>query len=157
MNKIVIPKNTLKAKVGNGGFNKESIEKAQKTIEENVVDFGPIAKEYLLKIKTAIATYKSDNDPKALYGRLLDQLTQLRAQGTMFQYPAITAITDTVVDLLDSLKTVDDKILEIVEAYEQSANILIMSKVKSDNDKICQALVGELRTVCDKYKKKIKA
>lgn len=156
MAKIFIPKNQLKEKVGNGGFNAESIKKAQKTIDENVVDFQPIAKNYLSKIKLAISEFDSDQDGEVLYTKLLDELTQLRAQGSMFQYPAITAITDTVVDLLDSLKKVDSKIIEIVNAYEQSANILIVSKIKSENDKVCKALVLELRTVCAKYKEQYK-
>ncbi|MAE51754.1 MAG: hypothetical protein CMH27_08075 [Micavibrio sp.] len=154
MSKIFVPKNTLKEKVGNGGFDEKSIEKAQKSIDDNVVDFAPIAKTYLGKIKTAITEFESQEDHHALYTQLQDQLTQLRAQGSMFQYPAITAITDTVVDLLDSLKRVDAKIIEIVNAYEQSANILIASNVKSDKDKVCRALVLELQKVCDKYKVK---
>lgn len=154
MSKIFIPKNRLKEKVGDGGFNQESIKKAQKTIDENIVDFEPIAKKYLDKIKTAISAYQKNQNESDLYAQILDQLTQLRAQGAMFQYPSITVITDTVVDLLDSLKKVDDKIVEIINAYQQSASVIIASNIKSDQDKVCKALVFELRKVCLKYKEK---
>lgn len=154
MTRIVKPKNTLKEKVGDGGFDPEDIKKAQATIEENVVDFRPIAKRYLGEIKTALNDEVIKNDSDHLYSILLDQLTQLRAQGAMFQYPAITMLTDTVVDLLDSLKGVDDTILEIINSYEQSAMLLLAKDIKSDKDKICQALVKELAQVCQKYKEK---
>ncbi|MFP4314443.1 MAG: hypothetical protein ACLFR0_08980 [Alphaproteobacteria bacterium] len=154
MTKIVKPKNTLKEKVGDGGFNPESIKRAQTTIEENVVDFKPIATHYLGEIKKALSDEKTRANPEVLYGQLLDQLTQLRAQGAMFQYPAITLLTDTVVDLLDSLKSVDKTILEIIHAYEQSAMILLAKGIKSDQDKTCQILSKELNMVCSKYKEK---
>ena len=154
MTKIVKPKNTLKEKVGDGGFNQESIKKAQKTIEENVVDFKPIALRYLGGIKDALKDEEKRNDSDELYAILLDQLTQLRAQGSMFQYPAITLLTDTVVDLLDSLRRIDSTILEIIQAYEQSAMVLIAQEIKDEKHPVCQALVKELAIVCQKYKEK---
>lgn len=154
MTKIVKPRNTLKEKVGDGGFSKESLERAQTAIDENDVDFVPIAKKYLALIDKAVKEYKEDQNSRKLYKELLDQLTQLRAQGSMFNYPSITIITDTVVDLLESLNKVDDTIVEIVKAYEKSAMALLLSKVKSANDPICKALLKELRIVCKKYKEK---
>jgi len=154
MSKIVIPKNTLKKKVGDGGFKEESIKKAQETIETNEVDFNPIAFEYLNRIRKDIAEYNTHKDSVKLHSGLLDHLTQLRAQGSMFHYSSITAITDIVVDLLDSLKNVDEKILEIVNAYERCASILLKQSVKSDSNPICQSITTELKTVCNKYKAK---
>jgi hypothetical protein len=154
MAKIIIPKNELKKKVGNGGFKEESINKAQTAIDENVVDFKPIAAEYLQNIRAALANFDKDQDSDRLYSGLLDQLTQLRAQGAMFHYSAITAITDVVVDLLDSLQSVDSKIIEIVNAYEKCASILIKSEVKQETSPICLTLTNEIKSVCLKYKQK---
>jgi hypothetical protein len=154
MSKVVKPKNTLKEKVGNGGFKKESLERAQTAIDENDVDFVPIANKYLGLIKVAISEYGKNQNNKKLYGELLDQLTQLRAQGSMFNYPSITATTDIVLDLLESLNRVDDKIIEIVLAYEKSTMAMLLSKVKDTNSPICKALNKELRIVCQKYKTK---
>lgn len=154
MSKLITPKNKLKEKVGNGGFNQADIEKAQTSIEENDVDFVPIAGNYLKLIRKALEKYEQSGGKGDLYSDLLDQLTQLRAQGSMFHYPSITEITDTVVDLLDSLATIDDTIIEIVVAYEKSANIILSSEIKSKTDPICVALVKELKAVCDRYKTK---
>ena len=154
MSKIVIPKNKLKEKVGDGGFKQESIQKAQSTIENNEVDFNPIAFEYLNRIRTDITAYITHKDSNRLHSALLDHLTQLRAQGSMFHYSSITAITDIVVDLLESLKNVDDKILEIVNAYEKCASILLKQSVKNESNPVCQSIITELKTVCTKYKTK---
>lgn len=154
MNKIVIPKNKLKEKVGSGGFSEASISKAQQSIDENEVDFQPIADTYLTQIRQSLKEYNEKKDSELLYSTLLDQLTQLRAQGSMFHYPSITVITDIVVDLLDSLKRVDEKIVEIVNAYEQAAKLLLMKNVKKAEGGMCAAISAELETVCKKYKKK---
>lgn len=153
MSKLVMPKNTLKEKVGNGGFKNEDLLRAQTAIDENDVDFKPIADKYLGLIRVGLEDYKNNN-AHDLYSILLDQLMQLRAQGSLFRYPSITAISDTVVDLLDSIKKVDGTIIEIVQAYEQSTKILMAHNIKSSDDKTCVALVKELAKVCQKYKDK---
>lgn len=154
MSRLVKPKNHLKAKVGTGGFRAEDIEKAQTVIEENDVDFAPIASRYLDLVAKAINDY-SATDYSSLYSELLGHLSQLRAQGAMFQYASITALTDTVVDLLDTTRFMDDKILEIVIAYEKSARVLLGAKIKEADDKTCQALVAELSSVCKRYKQRM--
>jgi hypothetical protein len=154
MSKIVIPKNILKEKVGSGGFREESIKKAQSTIENNDVDFNPIASEYLNKIRSDLSNYENHQDSPRLYSGLLDHLTQLRAQGSMFQYSSITVITDIVVDLLDSLKNVDDKLIEIINAYEKCATILLKQRIKDQNSPTCMSIAKELKNVCVKYKAK---
>lgn len=154
MSRLVQPKNTLKEKVGEGGFKAEDLKKAQTAIEENEVDFVPIASKFLEQIHASLKEHEQNQSDKNLYGKLLDPLTQLRAQGSMFHYPSITRITDIVVDLLDSLHKVDPTIIEIVQAYEKSAKVLLASGIKSDQDKVCIALSQELQNVCQKYKDK---
>ena len=149
--KLVMPKNALKEKVGNGGFRNEDLAKAQNAIDNNEVDFKPIAEKYLGQIRDGLREFKENNNTD-LYSILLDQLMQLRAQGSLFNYPSITAISDTVVDLLDSIKKVDGTIIEIVQAYEQSTKILLAHNIKSQQNGTCMALVTELKKVCQKYK-----
>lgn len=150
MARIVQPKNKLKQKVGGGGIRKENVERAQKAIEDNVVDFSPIADKYLNGIREAI-----ENKPDDVYDRVLDSLTQLRAQGAFFQYPSITAVTDIVVDMLDTLNKVDTTILQIIDSYEQATRVIIKMNIKFVEDQTCQMLVAELSSVCNRYKTKI--
>lgn len=152
MSKIYIPKNSLKEKVGDDGFSQERIKSAQKIIDENIVDFEPIARNYIIKIKEALSDFEEHKNHDILYCNILDQLIQLRAQGGLFGHPSVTAITDPVVDVMDSLSQIDHTIIEIINSYKQAVLVLIASHIKSDQDKICIALVLELKKVCTKYK-----
>ncbi len=156
MSKLIMPKNTLKNKVGNGGFKQEDLAKAQKAIDENDVDFRPIADKYLSLIHQAITAYSTDKSID-LYSTLLDQLMQLRAQGALFGYSSISAVSDTVVDLLDTIKKVDGTIIEIVVAYEKATRALLLKGIRKSEDVVCKAFVAELGNVCRKYKDKILA
>lgn len=151
MAKLIMPKNTLKKKVGDGGFKQSDLLKAQRSIEDNDVDFKPIADKYLALIRQALVEYNNDKSID-LHSLLLDQLMQLRAQGSLFRYSSISAISDTVVDLLDTIKKVDATIIEIVEAYEKSTKVLLLKGVRNSEDMICKAFVTELSNVCKKYK-----
>ena len=151
MTRIVRPKNTLKEKVGTGGFKKENLEKAQKAIEENVIDFIPIANRYLAELSAVLSKEKDAVSSEGLYSAILDPLMQLRAQGAMFGYPSITFLTDIIVNLLDSLKNVDSTVVEIVQAYEKSAKMMLSTQIKDQDHKLCQAFAQEIKAVCKKY------
>ncbi|MDG1286185.1 MAG: hypothetical protein P8P30_01320 [Rickettsiales bacterium] len=147
MARFIQPKNKLKEKLGDGGIRKVNIARAEKGIEEFEVDFTPIAAKYLVEIRGSLS--KKDQIDRS---KMLDCLVQLRAQGAFFQFKSITAITDILVDLLDSLNDIDDTILQIVNSYEQATQVLIKMNIKDDQNETCNALVVELNTVCQKYK-----
>lgn len=151
MNKIVIPKNELKEKVGNGGFDDKNVKAAQTAIEENDIDFAPIAYQYLAQLQQAIAAARASQNYRATRLDLLDVAIQLRAQGAMFHYSSLTAVTGVMVDLLESVETVDEKILEIAVAYERSAQLLLKSGIKPADHPTCRAIVAELKSTCGKY------
>ncbi len=153
MAQLIITKNRLKEKVGSGGFKPEALAKAQKSLDENTIDFIPIAIPYMEEIKNVIAEYKKSPSPSA-FGKLLDPLMQLRAQGTFFKYPSISKLSDVVVDFMDSVEGIDDTIMEIVVAFEASANALLKAKLMDENAPPCAALITELSAACNRYKAK---
>lgn len=154
MSKLYTPKNKLKEKVGEGGFNPVLLEDAQKAIEENDIDFVPIAEKLIGKLDGYLKDGKDDPESLNIKSKLLDQLTQLRAQGSMFHYPSITAVTDVVVDLMDSVEVMDKTLLKITEKYSQSAKVVLGAKTQDEKDKVVQAIIKELRDVAEKYKEK---
>ena len=156
MSKLYTPKNKLKNKVGNGGFNPVHLEDAQASIDNNDVDFVPIAAGLIKTLDEAIEEHADDQESVELRIKMLDELTQLRAQGSMFKYPSITAITDVIVDFLDSVDGMNKTIVQIVTKYSQSTKIILGKKIQNDADKVCVAVIGELREVCEKYKSKFK-
>ena len=154
MSKLVEPKNILKEKAGDGGFNTEDIKKAQKAIEENDVDFKPIAQKLLQGVGTTIQDIRSKGAyNQACLGQVLDPLMQLRAQGALFKYPSITMISDVVVNFLDTENTIDNDVVEIIVAYQKAAEALLGLGVKDEADKVCKTLASELTQACVRYQK----
>lgn len=153
MAKLVVPKNALKAKVGSGGFSKDNIEKAQAKLEQNDIDFRPIATQYLEEVSSTIVAYDSAKSKETLL-KVLDPLMQLRAQGTLFHYPSITVISDIIVDFLDFHEKIDDQIIEIVRAYTKTAGLILDREIKKAEDPICKAFTNELSAACDRYNNK---
>jgi hypothetical protein len=151
MAKLIITKNRLKEKVGTGGFKAEALAKAQKSLDENTIDFIPIAQPYIAEIRRVVAEYKANPDPSA-FRQLMDPLMQLRAQGSFFKYPSISKLTDVVVDFLDSVEGVDPIIIQIVTAYEMSARAVLAAKLMSETHPSCAALIRELGAACERYK-----
>ena len=157
MSKLVKPKNNLKNKVGEGGFRGKDVVMAQRAIEQNKVDFVPIAHEFLKEIEDILVSIKSTRDGiEGFLSSLLDPLMKLRAQGSLFHYPSITHISDVVVDFLDTEKCIDDDIVEILAVYRKAGHALLSLKIKDDKDKTCLALIKELRLVCERYQQKHK-
>lgn len=153
MAKLVLPKNELKAKVGNGGFTEENIEKAQTALEDNDIDFRPIAARYIEEVSKALKDFNPQKSKETLL-QVLDPLMQLRAQGSLFHYPSITAVSDVIVDFLDFHEKMDEQIIEIIQAYEKTAHLLLSRTIKKDNDKICKAFIAELKGACERYNNK---
>lgn len=152
MSRLIKPKNTLKAKVGHGGFKEENLKKAQVAIEQNRVDFKPIALELLEDLNGAIIHFDlGKGDAEASLGKILDPLMQLRAQGALFHYPSITQVSDVIVDFLDVVKSLDSNIIEILSAYKNAADAILAMNIKSSSDKMCVALIVELKGACKRY------
>ncbi len=61
---FIMPPNTLKSKVGNGGLGDEIISKAQNLLENNVVDFQPLAEMYLNSLMKGIDAARAGRNGK---------------------------------------------------------------------------------------------
>lgn len=153
--RLIQPENTLKKKVGNGGFNESDLAKAQSAIENNTVDFKPIAIDLLKDLDKALAAVNENGtETEEALGPILDPLMKLRAQGSLFHYPTITHVSDIVVDFLDTVKAVDSDIIEILTAYKQSAKAILAHEIQDEANGISVRLVDELKGACQRYREK---
>jgi len=156
MAKLVVPKNELKAKVGEGGFDEKKIAQAQEELDNTDIDFRPIATALLAELETQIGQVHSaadDEKPKYL-SHILDPLLQIKSQGAMFHYPSASSLSHVLVDFLDSEATVNSAICEIIVSYHSAASALIKLGIKDENDKNFQSLLKELSLACERYQKK---
>lgn len=155
--KLVKPENTLKKKVGNGGFNDGDLVRAQKGIENNKIDFRPMGQDLLKELDAAIqdvtkgASAKKDDTEKL--NVLMYPLMQLKSQGGLFQYPAISKISHATLDFLENIPNVDDDVIAIVMAYRQAVNASLALEMKDESHPAARAIFKEMSDAFERYRK----
>lgn len=153
--KLVTPPNVLKKKAGHGGFDPAVLTKAQTTLEENTVDFKPIAVEFLALLGDALAKAKEGTENRdESVDAIIYPAMQLRAQGAMFHYPLITQIADILVNFLETVTAIDKDVRDIVNAHKVSINVVLANQMKGDGGKVGKGLCDELVEACARYKMK---
>ncbi|MEZ0262787.1 MAG: hypothetical protein ACAH80_17410 [Alphaproteobacteria bacterium] len=151
---LLIPPNQLKAKIGSGGIDETVLVKAQELLENNTIDFKPIALMLVDVLHEAIADAKSGATvgEKAIEGMLYPAM-QLKAQGGMFHYPLISEIANILVNFLETVVFVDKDMLDIVVAHKMSINAVLGSQIKGDGGKVGRELRDALLDACSRFYK----
>lgn len=152
---ILPPDMTLKNKVGDGGFNDDDIAKAQSAIENNDIDFAPDAEHFLLRLGEALDVMEEQKlDDDVLLDRVLYPVLQLKAQGSLFQYPLITQISDCLVRLLEDTDKVNADLIAIIKSYKQSIHLILNKQISNTENTIGKTLYNEISAVCQRYRQK---
>lgn len=154
---LITPPNRIKEKVGSGGIDEVVMQKAQDLVENNSVDFKPIAtmlvdllNEGIQEIRTGVI-----KDEEAIES-LIYPAMQLKAQGGMFHYPLITEICNILVNFLETVEEADKDVLDIVIAHKMAINVVLGSEIKQDGGDQGKALRDALMEACNRYYKKHK-
>lgn len=154
--KITNPPNIIKAKIGTGGLDKETLAKAEQVIKENTIDFKPIAAELFSDLDKAIEQARSNTaQNEATIEALLYPAAQFKAQGGMFRYPLVSEIGDILVNFLETIPLpVFPDALEIVTAHRKAISAVIMLNMTGDA-KTAQGeeLKKSLIDACSRYYK----
>lgn len=151
---IIRPPNTLKAKVGSGGIGDAILDKAQALLENNVVDFQPLADMYLLALMKAIESAQIQSDKaqgEAQIAAMLYPAVQLKANGGMFHYPLITVMADRLIQYLEVIVEPDLDALEIVLAFHTTIRAVVMGRVTGNGGRHGQELLNALNDACMRY------
>jgi len=152
--KLVTPENTLKQKVGTGGFNETTLAKAQDNLDKNDIDFRPMATEYVTLLSTGLAGIRSGEvKHDDAIDNVMYPIMQLRAQGSLFKYPSITKISHILIDCLETVTVVDKDVLDIIEGYKKSVQAMIALQIKDENNKAAKELCDALFGACERYEK----
>ena len=154
---IVIPPNRLKSKVGSGGLDDAVLSKAQELLENNTIDFKPIALMLVDVLHEAIADAKSGalKGEEAIQAMLYPAM-QLKAQGAMFHYPLISQIGEILVSFLETIPDVDKDVMDIIVHHKFAVNAVIGSQIKGDGGKLGRELRDALLEACMRYYKRQK-
>lgn len=149
---LIIPPNRIKEKVGSGGLDEKIIARAQTLIESNAEDFTPIASSLLDIMDAEIGKAQSGQAKgEAAIEAIIYPAMQLKAQGTMFQYPLITDISGTLVGFLEVIRDINPDALEIVIAHKTAIRAVLRAQIKGDGGAQGEALRAELRDACTRF------
>lgn len=151
---LISPPNRLKEKVGSGGIDENVLNKAQALLENNTVDFKPIASMLMELLAEAVTDAKNGNiKGETAIEAMIYPAMQLKAQGTMFHYPLVTEISNILVNFLETVTTVDKDVLDLVVAHKMSINAVLASQIKGDGGKVGKDLRDALMDACNRYYK----
>ncbi len=152
--KFIEPENTIKKKVGAGGINPELLHKAQEALDNNKVDFKPIALPLLKRLQdatTAIREGKSSGEEAM--EELIQPAMQLKAQGGMFHFPLVSEIGNILINFLETVPQADTEVLKIIDAHHASITAILNMNIKDSGGTTGKKLCSELLDVCGRYYK----
>lgn len=150
--KIIKVRHTLREKVGFGGLDPLTLERAEEFIQNNYVDYNPYAREFLDALTLAIKDVKA----KQQYGRsgiiqISRPVMALKASGAMFHYALISDICDIVLNFLEGLEKIDDDTIDILSVLRRSLIVIIDNRMTGDGGPTGKALSAEIYSACDRY------
>ncbi|MBP7722733.1 MAG: hypothetical protein KA155_09380 [Alphaproteobacteria bacterium] len=151
---FIKPPNMLKTKVGSGGLSDDILNKAENLLENNTVDFQPLAEMYLAGLMKGIELAKEsdpNDDQEYVISRMLYPGMQLKANGGMFHYPLVTRIADKLIQFLEVIERVDIEVVEIVMAFHTTIRAVVMGRVSGDGGKHGTELMRALNEACVRY------
>lgn len=157
--RFINPPNLLKQKVGSGGLSKDILQKAQKLLEENNIDFPPIGDNYLERLRIGIEnaqTPPKNIEPEQLLAGMIYPSMQLKANGGMFHYELVSKISERIVLFLEVVDEADDDVIEIVQAYYTTIRAIFFGKMTGDGGARGTELSKALEDACQRYFEKQK-
>jgi hypothetical protein len=143
----------LQLKAGTGIIDSDRIEKSQQAIDQNKIDFIPLASESLeiLDVALKYANGNLDGDPRILLTNLVKPIMQIKADAAMFGYPLVSRLAGTILDFLGDRTTVDRDLIRIVEAHYKALLLIISRRMRGDGGQHGPEIQKELEAACKRY------
>lgn len=142
----------LQAKVGSGPLDERKIEECQQVMDNADIDFAPLANEYLNKLELAIRKVKSGeltgHDAKQA---MTHPVMELKANASTFKYNLIGNMANIMLSFLETVKTLDKTVIEIVDVHHKTLKAILANKMKGDGGASGKALEQELKDACKRY------
>lgn len=151
---------TLKNKVGHGGLSQNILKQAQKVIDENTIDFTPIAMRDLTTLQESLKIVKRQKDKHeidSLVAVLGAPVMQLKANGSMFGYPLISKIASLLIRFLETINTLDNDTFDVLSGFLTSFNAVLIGNIRIDDETGAgDDLYNALEDACQRYLNKVK-
>lgn len=142
----------LQAKVGSGPLDAQKVEACQQVIDNNDVDFAPMAKDILGRLSKAIDEARAGNiELEQAIQDMTQPVMELKANAALFRYDLIGNLANVMLSFLESVKTLDKTVIEIVDAHHKTLTAIVMKKMQGDGGKYGKQLEQELKDACLRY------
>ncbi len=154
--RLINLENSLKQKVGSGGIPAHLIQEAQQYIEGNPIEFKDEGSKVILDIQKLLEEFETAPQAQrpVLLEKLIERVMLLKASGTMFHYELVSMIADVLLDFLETVKTVNPDVLEIIDAHNEIISMAFSREMKGSGGKEGVALSRELFKACARYYEK---
>lgn len=142
----------LQAKIGSGPLDEKVVARCQQVMDENDVDFAPLAKEFLDKLKTAIEQAKTGELSLEQSVQAMTQpVMELKANAAIFKYSLIGNLANVMLSFLEAIKKMDPTVIDIVDAHHKTLTAIVNNKMKGDGGATGKKLEQELKDACKRY------
>lgn len=154
--RLISLENKLKSKVGSGGIPAHLIEKAQKYIDDNPTEYKPDGLETLKRIQSLLTELETATNAQrpVLIEKLIAEVMRLKASGAMFRYDLVSMIADVLLDFLETVRTMNPDVMEIIKAHNEIISVVLNREMKGGGGKEGTALSRELFKACARYYEK---
>lgn len=153
--RVIKASKNLQLKAGTGDIDPESVKKAEKVIEQNTVDFQPIAQQFLDRLARGILLARAGEGSKEdLISGMVQPVMELKANARMFKYDLVTSLANIMMGFLESVRDLDSDAVEIVDAHHKTLSAIVIKKMTGDGGSNGQLLQMELQDACERYFKK---
>ena len=157
---IYKPSLMLQQKIGKGKPDKELVDKAQKALDDNKVDFTPLGLQFLSELEEVLNDLDKNLDTKEFESQkkqLTEPVMELKANAKMFHYSLVGELANIMLSFLESTTELDPDALAIVRGHHDSLKVILTKKMKGDGGKNGKVMIAELTDACSRYHKKKQA
>ncbi|MGH1404765.1 MAG: response regulator [Alphaproteobacteria bacterium] len=143
-------------KAGVETVDESTIEKSQEILDQNEIDFPPIAIGFLNQLHNTLNKARNDSADQS-NGYLLEDLTlpimQLKANARIFKYDLVGNLADILLAFLENVNEIDSVILEILESQRQTLSHLVNNGLDGTVGKTGEDFETEVKALCNRYMK----
>ncbi len=142
----------LQHKVGAGPLDEKTVQASQSVIDNNQVDFEPLALGILKKLETGL---EMANDPSVTMDRmksiLIAPVMELKANASIFKYDLVGNLANVMLSFLEAITVMDRDAIDIVRAHHNTLHMIVVRKMTGSGGDAGKMLVSELKQACDRY------
>lgn len=145
----------LRMRIGKGAIAPKVLLACRRVMEENAFDFTPMARDILKTILSEIEMLQANKRThEETLGALRIQVMQFKANAATFRYPLLSEIAHKLLDFLDEINELDASAVEIVMAFHNTAEKLLVRRDENHTDSRARKIPEEFEKAFERYWKR---